>query len=134
MINSISHTYVWVEDQDRALSFYTEKLGFEARDDIRIGDRRWVTVGHPTHPELRLVLSPIGPPLHPETVEHIREMLARGDIIGGGFSTDDCRKTYEELAAKGVTFVKQPEERPYGVEAVLQDDSGNLWGLVQPRG
>jgi catechol 2,3-dioxygenase-like lactoylglutathione lyase family enzyme len=133
MVTGISHTYVWVEDLDRALAFYTDKLGFEVRDDVQIGDVRWLTVGHPNQRSLRLVLSEINLSLDSEAAAQVREMLAKGAINGGGLMTDDCRKTYEELTAVGVTFMQPPADRPYGTEAIFRDDSGNLWGLVQPK-
>jgi catechol 2,3-dioxygenase-like lactoylglutathione lyase family enzyme len=133
MIIGISHTYVWVENQDRALAFWTEKLGFDVRDDRRMGAVRWTTVGHPEQPQLTLVLAPIGATLDAEAAGHVRGLLAKGAINGGGLLTDDCRATHAALTGKGVEFVQEPEDRPYGIEAIFRDDSGNLWGLVQPR-
>ena len=121
---------VWVEDQDRALSFYTEKIGFEIRDDARIGNIRWVTVGHPEQQQLRLVLSQISA-LDPESAAAMRNMIVNGMINGGGLLSGDCAADYERLAAKGVDFVQAPTSRPYGVEAIFRDDTGNLWGIVQ---
>jgi catechol 2,3-dioxygenase-like lactoylglutathione lyase family enzyme len=133
MIGEVSHTYVWVEDYDRALAFYTDKLGFEVREDATLGGRRWVTVGRPHQPALRLVLRLIGPPLDDAAAAHVRELLGSGSLIGGGLVTDDCRAAFAELCGRGVRFLVEPAERPYGIEAVFLDDSGNAWGLVQPR-
>ncbi|HEY1488267.1 MAG TPA: VOC family protein [Micromonosporaceae bacterium] len=133
MIGGVSHTYVWVEDYDRALAFYTGKLGFEVREDATLGGRRWVTVGHPDQPALRLVLRLVGPPLDDTAAAQVRELLGSGSLIGGGLVTDDCRAAFAELSGRGVRFLVEPAERPYGIEAVFLDDSGNAWGLVEPR-
>jgi len=133
MISNVSLMTVWVDDLDDALDFYTDKLGFELREDVTMGDYRWLTVGHPDQPDLKLVLSVPGPPLDDEAAGYIRRMLAKGTMNGGGLNVDDCRKTYEELSARGVTFLNEPADRPYGVEAVMRDNSGNWWVLVEPK-
>ena len=63
----------------------------------------------------------------------MRRQLGKGEMGGVGLHVDDCRKTYEELSAKGVTFLQEPEDRPYGVEAVMRDNSGNWLVLVEPK-
>ena len=134
MITNISLFTVYVTDQDEAKAFYTDVLGFEERKDIQMGEGfRWVTVGHPTQPELDITLMVPGPPLDDQMAEAVRRSLANGSMGGFGLTTDDCRKSYEELSAKGVVFVQEPAERPYGVEAVMRDNSGNWLVLVEPR-
>jgi uncharacterized glyoxalase superfamily protein PhnB len=133
MIGGISHSYIWVEDHGRALDFYVRLLGFEVREDRQMGDRRWVTIGRPSQPELRVVLSVIGPPLDELAAAHVRAMQAAGQIVAGGLVTTDCRADHADLAAAGVRFVVEPTEQMWGIEAVLSDDSGNAWGLVQSR-
>lgn len=133
MITNISLTSVFVTDQDEALEFYTKLLGFEVRQDVTMGDYRWLTVGHPSQPELNLVLSAIGPPLDDEAAEFVRRQLAKGSWHAGGLNVDDCRTTYEDLRARGVEFVMEPVDRPYGVEALMRDPSGNTWVLVEPK-
>lgn len=134
MITNVSIVTVWVKDQDSAKAFYTEKLGFEPGDDITLGDGyRWLTVFHADHPELHLVLQRPGPPLDEEAAAAFQRLLDKGSLHAVGLSTDDCRKTFEELSAKGVTFVQEPADRPYGVEAILRDDSGNWLVLVEPK-
>lgn len=133
MISHVSLMSVWVDDLDAARDFYTEKLGFEVREDVTMGDYRWLTVGHPDQLELKINLSVPGPPLDDESAEYVRRMLAKGAIGAGGLGVADCRKTYAELVAKGVTFLAEPADRPYGVEAVMRDNSGNWWVLVEPR-
>jgi catechol 2,3-dioxygenase-like lactoylglutathione lyase family enzyme len=143
MISHLSHTSVFVLDQDSAKAFYTEKLGFEVRDDITMGEEfegagagfRWLTVGAKEQPDLQLILSSCDMGRSPEAAEQLRALVASGAMGVGVLSTDDCRRTYEELMAKGVTFLAEPAEpaeRPYGIEATLRDDSGNLISLTQP--
>jgi catechol 2,3-dioxygenase-like lactoylglutathione lyase family enzyme len=134
MITNISLFTVYVTDQDEAKKFYVDVLGFVERTDISMGDGfRWVTVGHPSQPNLEVTLMVPGPPLDEELAEAVRRALAKGSMGGFGLTTDDCRATYDELTAKGVVFVQPPSERPYGVEAVMRDNSGNWLVLVEPR-
>ena len=135
MINRLSHATVWVLDQDEALEFYTGKLGFEVRNDARMDTFRWLTVGPPGQPELEIVLAHPGPPmLDPESGEQIRGMVAKGALSGGVFATDDIRRTYDDLSARGVKFLMEPTERPYGIEATFRDNSGTWFSLIQPAG
>jgi len=134
MITNISLLTVHVTDQEAAKRFYVDILGFEEHTDVTLGDGfRWVTVAHPSQPNLELTLMVPGPPLDEELAEAIRRALAKGSMGGFGLSTDDCQATYEELSAKGVEFVQPPSERPYGVEAVMRDNSGNWLVLVESR-
>ena len=133
MISNISLLTLWVTDQDAARDFYVDVLGFEARTDQTLGDGfRWVTVGHPAQPELEVTLMVPGPPLDPEMATAIQRSLAKGRMGGFGLTTDNCQQTYEELSAKGVEFAQPPSARPYGVEAVMRDNSGNWLVLVEP--
>ena len=133
MINNVSLLGVWVNDQDEALEFYTTKLGFELRADVTVGDYRWLTVGLPGQPDMLVNLQLPGPPLDDESAGFIKRMMAKGSMSAGGLNVDDCRKTYDELTAKGVEFVSEPADRPYGVEAVMRDNSGNWWVLVEAK-
>ncbi len=134
MITNVSLVSVYVTDQDEAKRFYTEKLGFHEGTDVSMGEGfRWVTVHHPDHPELELTLMKPGPPLDEWMTEAVRRSLANGTMGGVGLRTDDCRKSYEELKAKGVEFVQPPADRPYGVEAILRDSSGNWLVLVESK-
>lgn len=132
MITRISHCSVFVLDQDRAKAFYTEKLGWEVKDDARMGNFRWLTVAPKTQPDLRLVLMPIqpGPNMDEATAAQVRELVARG-TFGNVVETDDIQRTYEELRARGVEFVSPPKQMPYGIEAIFKDDSGNFFSLGQ---
>jgi catechol 2,3-dioxygenase-like lactoylglutathione lyase family enzyme len=134
MITNVSLVTVHVLDQDEAKRFYVDVLGFEEKDDISMGDGyRWVTVVHPGQPELQLTLMPPGPPLDDESASSVRRLVEKGALSAVGLAVDDCRRTYEDLAAKGVTFLQEPSDRPYGVEAVMRDNSGNWIVLVEPK-
>lgn len=134
MITNVSLVTVFCLDQDAARDFYTGTLGFEVRTDITVGDGyRWLSVGHPSQPELDVTLMVPGPPLDAEAADFIRRQLGKGQMGGLGLQVDDCRKTYAELSAKGVEFLQEPAERPYGIEATMRDNSGNWLVLIEPR-
>lgn len=133
MITELSLTSVFVKDIDEAKRFYVDVLGLEERDDIDLGDFRWCTVGHPSQPELHLHLTTPSPPYSPEMIAALERAMDEGGLSGPGFSVDDCRATVKDLEAKGVTVLQQPEERPYGVEALIRDNSGNWVVLVEHR-
>ena len=134
MITNISIASVFVKDVDASKRFYVDVLGFEESTDITLGDGyRWCTVVHPNQPELQVHLTIPGPPHSPEMVEAINRALDEGGMHGLGLNVDDCRKTADELREQGVQFIQEPEERPYGVEAVIRDNSGNWMVLVEPR-
>jgi catechol 2,3-dioxygenase-like lactoylglutathione lyase family enzyme len=136
MIDAISHVAVWVHDQDEAKAFYTEKLGFEVRQDATLeemGGYRWLTVGPPGQPDVNVILSVPSPPaIDAETAKPLLEMVAKGTLGPGILRTEDCRATCNELESRGVELTQQPEERFYGIDAALRDPSGNEWRLVQP--
>ena len=133
MIEKLSHVTVFVLDQDAALVFYRDKLGFEVRNDNRMEGFRWLTVGPKTQPGLELILMPIAenPMMPADVAAQLRELVKRGIFGIGVFETSDCRETYEELKAKGVEFLAPPTERFYGIETVVKDNSGNFFSLTQ---
>jgi catechol 2,3-dioxygenase-like lactoylglutathione lyase family enzyme len=134
MITNVSLTTVYCLDQDAARDFYVNVLGFEANTDVQLGpDMRWVTVNHPSQPELEVTLMTPGPPLDPEAADFVRRQLEKGQMGGLGLRVDDCRKTHLELSEKGVVFLQEPADRPYGVEAIIRDNSGNWMVLVEPK-
>jgi catechol 2,3-dioxygenase-like lactoylglutathione lyase family enzyme len=134
MITNIAIASVFVQDVDASRDFYVDVLGFEPKDDITLGDGyRWCTVNHPSQPELAVHLTVPGPPFSPELVEAMQRAQAEGGLNGLGMHVDDCQKTFEELSSRGVEFLQEPEERPYGVEALCRDNSGNWIVLVEPR-
>jgi catechol 2,3-dioxygenase-like lactoylglutathione lyase family enzyme len=134
MITNVSLATIWVADQDAARDFYVDKLGFREAADVSMGDGyRWLTVCHPDHPELELTLMRPGPPLDEESAAAVQRMLDKGGLGAVGLATDDCRKTYDELSAKGVEFIQEPAARPYGTEAILRDNSGNWLVMVERK-
>jgi catechol 2,3-dioxygenase-like lactoylglutathione lyase family enzyme len=134
MITHVSLVTLWVTDQDEARDFYVDKLGFVERTDVTMGEGfRWLTIAHPDHPELEVTLMVPGPPLSEEMATAVRRELANGRMGGFGLSTDDCHKAYEDLTAQGVEFIQEPADRPYGIEAVMRDNSGNWLVLVEHR-
>ncbi len=134
MINNIAIVSVFVKNQDEAKKFYTDVLGFEEKDDITLGDGyRWCTVIHPSQPELLVNLAIPGPPMDADLVGAMKRAQDAGGLNGLGLNVDDCRKTHEELVAKGVEFIQPPTDRPYGVEAVCRDNSGNWMVLVEQK-
>jgi catechol 2,3-dioxygenase-like lactoylglutathione lyase family enzyme len=136
MIDLMSHVGVWVRDQEEAKAFYTEKVGFEVREDAtleQMGGYRWLTVGPAGQPDMKLILSvPAPPAVDPEAADQLLELIAKGAMPGGIFRTEDCRATCKELEDRGVELTERPEERFYGIDAAFRDPSGNLWRVVQP--
>ncbi len=132
-ISHLSHSVVYVLDQDSALDFYTNKLGLELRTDARVGEFRWLTVGVPGQPELEIALMAARPGmvLDAESAAQIRALIAKGALSGGAFDTPDCAAAYAELKARGVQFKSEPKQQEWGIGAVFVDDSGNFFSLSQ---
>ena len=127
MFTSINISQIYVLDQDEALDFYVGKLGLEINTDADLGFMRWLTVQVPGRPDRAILLEKPGPPrLDEATADQVRQLLTKG-AMGGSlfFTTDDCRKTYETLLAKGVEFTDEPTERDYGTDCGLRDPFGN---------
>ena len=134
MFNAITHSAVYVLDQDEALDFYVGKLGLEVTADVDLGVMRWLTVGVPGQPGREILLERPGPPAHDDaTADEVRGLVTKG-ALGLGFilTTDDCRRTYEELKAKGVEFTQEPVEHFYGIDVGLRDPFGNHLRITQP--
>ncbi len=134
MIQSIAHVTVYVLNQDEALEFYRDKLGFEVGSDMTVeGGFRWLTVFAKAQPSLELVLAEPkeGPMFSKDSAEKIRSLIKDGAFGVGVFETENCQKTYDELVAKGVEFTRPPTEQFYGVEAMGKDNSGNWFSLTQ---
>jgi predicted enzyme related to lactoylglutathione lyase len=132
----IANAQLWVHDQDEALAFYTQKLGWEVRADVTLpemGDFRWLTVGPAGQPDFSVVLMAIpGAPVMDEgTREQVRDLMGKGFAGTVFLTTDDCQRSYEELLARGVEFTEAPEKRPYGIDCGLRDPSGNHLRLTQ---
>ncbi|MGA2430356.1 MAG: VOC family protein [Candidatus Acidiferrum sp.] len=136
MIQRLSHATLYVLDQDSARDFYVNKVGFEVRMDLKMDNGfRWLTVSPKGQPDLQIILMQVdGPNMQPDVAKTIRGLLTQGKINGGVMQTSDCRKTYEELKAKGVEFPSPPKEQFYGIEAIMKDDSGNWFSMTEPKG
>ncbi|TSD90136.1 VOC family protein [Mycobacterium sp. KBS0706] len=125
---------LYVRDQDEALEFYVEKLGFRIHTDAQNGDYRWLTVQHPDQPSFQLGLfSPQSPTVDAATVQALREIVAKGAMPPLVLVVDDCRAAHDRMLARGVEFTQEPMERYGGVDASFRDPSGNGWKLVQAR-
>ena len=134
MFTAITQSQIYVLDQDEALDFYVGKLGLEVNTDADLGFMRWLTVNVPGEPDREILLEKPGAPrLDEATAQQVRDLLTKG-AMGGSlfFTTEDCRKTYEALSAKGVEFTDEPTERPYGIDCGLRDPFGNSIRISQP--
>jgi uncharacterized glyoxalase superfamily protein PhnB len=134
----IANAHLWVNDQDEALEFYTQKLGMEVRVDAtmpELGNFRWLTVGPVGQPDVSIVLMAIpGPPImDADTAEQVRTLMAKGFAGTVFLTTDDCQASYEELKGRGVEFSEPPEDRPYGIDSGFRDPSGNSIRITQVR-
>ncbi len=135
----IANAQLWVHDQDEALAFYTQKLGWEVGVDVTVaelGNFRWLTVSPPQQEEFSVVLMAIpGPPvMDAETAEQVKSLMAKGFAGTVFLTTDDCVASYEQLKARGVEFTEAPEQRPYGIDCGFRDPSGNALRLTQVVG
>lgn len=134
MITKLSHASIYVLDQESAHDFYVNKLGFEEKMKIPIGDDAfWLTVAPKDQPDLEITLMPInkGGMFTPEVAEQFSDLVRKGTFGFGVFQCTDVYATYEELKQKGVEFTKEPTEQFYGIEAMFKDDSGNWFSLTQ---
>ena len=134
----INTAQLWVHDQDEALAFYTEKLGFELRADVTVpelGDFRWLVVAPADQQDVGIVLMAIPgePVMDSQTADDVRNLMAKGFAGTVFLTTEDCQASYEQLRDRGVEFSETPEERPYGVDAGFRDPSGNSFRLTQIR-
>ncbi|WHT18502.1 VOC family protein [Crossiella sp. CA-258035] len=134
MITAVNMVHVWVADQDQALDFYVNKLGFAPHGDVQFEHMRWVSVTAPEAPQVPIALNLPVPPLVDEASSaHLRQLMAAGLLCPGGFGTKDVWATYRELSAKGVEFIGEPEQHEYGIDVGLRDPFGNHWRLTQTR-
>ena len=136
MIKRVSHTTLYVKDQNEALRFYTEKLGFEVRSDVTKGDFRWLTVGVKDQPDFEFILFALKPDnffLNEQDFKTISDLLERGKLGSPLLQTDDIQKDYEAMKAKGVEFVHPPTDNPWAIEAMFKDNSGNTFSLHQTK-
>src|ERR1051326_6776803 len=122
---------LYVRDQDEALEFYVEKVGFRVHTDARNGDYRWLTVQHPDQPTFQLGLVKPGPPmLEDGTAQAVREVGAKGAMPPLVLTVDDCRAAYDRMRARGVEFTQEPVDRFGSVDAGFRDPAGNGWKMI----
>ena len=134
MTQGVQVAGLYVRDQDEALRFYVEKLGFRVHTDVKNGDYRWLTVQHPDQPSFQLGLFAPGPPvLDAATAETVRAMVAKGAMPPLVLVVDDCRAACERLRARGVELTQEPVDRYGTVDAGFRDPSGNSFRLTQVR-
>ena len=138
MLKQLTTTQVWVHDQDEALAFYTEKLGMELRDDVTVpelGNFRWLTVAPPGQEDVAIVLMAIPgePVMDSETAEQVKTLMGKGFAGTIFLTTDDVHASFRELKGRGVEFVDEPFEQPYGIDSSFRDPSGNNLRLTQVR-
>jgi predicted enzyme related to lactoylglutathione lyase len=126
MTSTLSHTFIYVHDQDEALAFYTGPVGLEVRQDAQLDFMRWLTVGSPDHPDVEIGLQGIGLPIPPADHEPILELVTKGSFPALIFHTDDCDATFERLRAAGAEVMQEPTDQNYGVrDCAFRDPSGN---------
>lgn len=134
MITGIALVCVRVLDMDVAREFYVDKLGLEVDVDMVQDGFHWFVMHAPDQPEVPIMLVDPSPPVVDEPIaEQMRSLIATGYLGPGAFATKDCQATYQELKAKGVEFIEEPEERFYGIDAAFRDPFGNHWRLTQRK-
>lgn len=135
MITRMTHSNIFVLDQDKALEFYRDLLGFEVRADFNQNGFRWLTVGPASQPDFELVLmaATTNRELSEASARAIQELLQSGQMSIGIFETDDALRDYQEWSAKGVEFVMPPTEQYGRISGRLKDNSGNTFALVQTK-
>ena len=134
MKNGVQVVGLYVRDQDEALDFYVERLGFEVNTDAKNGDYRWLTVQYPNQPLLQLGLfRPESPTIDAATLAAIDEAVAKGAMPPLVLVVDDCQAAYDRMRAAGVEFTQAPVARYGSVDASFRDPSGNGWKLIQAR-
>ena len=119
----ITHITVIARDQEESLNWYSGNLGFEVRTDNSSMGFRWLSIGLPAQKDLELVLLP------PMGEKSEAQIGAQGGTI---ISTDDCRADIERLRSRGVKVTHEPEQQPWGTQAVIEDPNGNSLVLIQP--
>ena len=130
----IKLTSIMVDDQSKALAFYTDVLGFAKKHDIPMGEYRWLTVQHPEQPSFQLGLYAPGPPVQDAaTAQTLREMVAKGAMPPLVLVVDNCLDSYKRMHAAGVEFTQEPVTRYGSTDASFRDPSGNGWKMIEAR-
>jgi catechol 2,3-dioxygenase-like lactoylglutathione lyase family enzyme len=134
MTEGVQVAGIYVHDQDEALQFYVDKLGFEVHTDVSNGGYRWLTVRRPNQPTFQLGLfRPQAPIVDDATAETLNQAVAKGAMPPLVLVVEDCRTAYDDMRARGVEFTQEPIDRYGNVDASFRDPSGNGWKMVQAR-
>jgi predicted enzyme related to lactoylglutathione lyase len=129
----LSHTFVTVDDQEKALAFYRDALGLEVNTDAPLGEFRWLTVSAPSQPGVEIVLATPDMGHGPEDTATLRMLLAKGTLGAPLFTTDDCDAAFERVRATGAEVLQEPIDQPYGVrDCSFRDPSGNQIRIGSP--
>lgn len=147
MITKMTHTSLFVTDQDKAFDFYVNKLGFKVNTDVTMPPHgceegkepppdakmfRWLTLNAPDQPDFEIILMSTDS-FEPDDKKALEHLLSKGVMGCGVFYTSNCVATYEELKAKGVEFKSEPREQFYGIECVMTDGCGNWFSMTEPK-
>ena len=133
---TISGTFLPHTDPDASLAFYRDALGFEVRNDVGRGTRRWITVGPPAQPGTSIVLAPpaVDPGITDDERRTIAEMMAKGTYAMILLSTRDLEATFDKVQSTGAEVVQEPTDQPYGVrDCAFRDPAGTLIRISEVR-
>ena len=134
MTLKLSHTFMIVDDQDKALAFYRDVLGLQLKNDVPLGDERWLTVASPEQPDVEIVLVTASMGHSPQDAEALSALLAKGVLGSAIFATDDLAATFERLRTAGAEVLQEPIDQPYGVrDCAFRDPAGNMLRFTQPK-
>ncbi|BEP14973.1 VOC family protein [Acidothermaceae bacterium B102] len=130
---TLSHAFLTVDDQDKAVAFYSGVLGLDVLNDVDFEGMRWLTVGSPDQPGVEIVLLP---PLGPQASERdvLLDLMRKGALGGVIFRTSDLDKTFESIRDGGGEVMQEPIDQPYGVrDCAFRDPFGNMLRFSEPR-
>jgi catechol 2,3-dioxygenase-like lactoylglutathione lyase family enzyme len=130
----INITFLPADDPDSSLAFYRDALGFEVRNDVGAGSRRWITVGSPDQPQTSIVLHPpaIEPGLTDDERRTIAELMAKGSYATIVLGSSDLAGAFDRVEATGAEVVQEPTDQPYGIrDCAFRDPAGNLVRINQ---
>jgi predicted enzyme related to lactoylglutathione lyase len=134
MIQKMSHATIYCLNHDSAVDFYVNKLGMQIKTDAKMDNGfRWVTIAPKGQPDFEIALMEVKPGMMMDepTSNTLRGLIEKGTFGIGVLETADVHATVKDLEAKGVRIMQQPAKRPYGIEALIKDDSGNWFSLCQ---
>ncbi len=131
---TLSHCFVTVRDQEEALAFYRDVVGLEVRNDVQLGEMRWLTLTAPSQPD-GVELSLETPAGRPGNIDALEQVMAAGSLTAAIFASDDCDALFEKAVAAGAEIVQEPKDQSYGVrDCAVRDPSKNMVRFSQPLG